>query len=468
VQYRPNLQSPFASHLADAIADSARRLLIPAVERDLRRHLFEQADAHATHVFARNLKGLLNQPPLPGHTVLGLDPGYRTGCKLAVVDPTGKVLNTGTIYPHAPHGKWENSKAALLDIIERYSVDLLAIGNGTASRETEELAAAVVREAKKSARDVHYVIVSEAGASVYSASPLAREELPHLDVTLRGAVSIARRLQDPLAELVKIDPRSIGVGLYQHDIDQAELAEALAFTVKSVVNSVGVDANTASPALLAHVAGIGAHLAERIVTHRDAHGPFAAREALQQVHGLGPKAYLQAAGFLRIRDGIEPLDDTAIHPESYSIARRVLREAGLTKNSSFIDRKEGLAALLTRRSLPDLAAHLSVGVPTLKDICDQLVQPGRDPRADLPAPLLRSDVLKIEDLRIGMELAGTVRNVVDFGAFVDIGLKHDALLHRSQIPSDAKLRPGMVVGVSIQSVENERSRVGLAWNTDLE
>ena len=301
-------------------------------------------------------------------------------------------------------------------------MDLIAIGNGTASRETEELAAAVVRDAKRSARDVHYVVVSEAGASVYSASPLARAELPHLDVSLRGAVSIARRLQDPLAELVKVDPRSIGVGLYQHDVHQADLAEALTFTVESVVNSVGIDANTASPALLAHVAGIGPQLAERIVNHRDDHGPFADREALKTVRQLGPKAFRQAAGFLRIRDGTEPLDETGIHPESYRVAKLVLREARLAADSSLVDRQSGLADLLARRSLPDLAAQLSVGVPTLTDIFDQLLQPNRDPRQDLPAPLLRSDVLKIEDLRIGMELKGTVRNAVDFGAFVDIGL----------------------------------------------
>jgi uncharacterized protein len=459
--FRPDRRSPLAPHLAAAIDDGAARLLLPAIERDVRRILTERAQAHAIAVFATNLRGLLTQPPLAGYTVLGIDPGYRTGCKLAVVDPTGRVLETDTIYPHPPQSRETEAQATLRELVARHDVTLVAIGNGTASRETEQQVAALIREPDAPA--LHYLVVSEAGASVYSASRLARAELPALDVSLRGAVSIARRVQDPLAELVKIDPQSVGVGMYQHDVDQTALAEALSDVVESVVNQVGVALNTASPALLTHVAGIGPTLAERIVAHREAHGPFPTRAALRDVRGVGPKTFEQAAGFLRIRDGAEPLDASAIHPESYAVAEAVLARAGLDAGSPLDRREEALDALRRRQPLEDLAAALKTGVPTLADIFEQLVRPGRDPRADLPAPILRSDVLSMDDLRRGMRLRGTVRNVVDFGAFVDVGVKHDGLLHRSQIPRGTHLRVGDVIDVRILKVEPERGRIGLGW-----
>jgi protein Tex len=458
---RPDRRSPLAEQLALAIADAAERLLLPAIERDVRRHLREGAEAHAIGVFAANLRGLLNQPPLAGQTVLGLDPGFRTGCKLAVVDPTGKLLATATIYPHAPQARWEEALATLATLVARHGVTLLAIGNGTASRETEQLAAEAIK--RHPTASLRYLLVSEAGASVYSASPLARAELPDLDVSLRGAVSIARRVQDPLAELVKIDPRSIGVGLYQHDVEGPRLTEALGGVVESVVNQVGVDVNTASPALLTHVAGIGPKLAERIVAHRDANGPFPNRARLRKVQGLGPKSFEQAAGFLRVRDGDTPLDASAIHPESYAVATAVLARAGLDLATPPAGRKGALDRLLAERPLPALAAELGAGVPTLTDIIEQLVRPGRDPRADLPPPLLRRDVLSMDDLTPGMRLTGTVRNVVDFGAFIDIGVKQDGLLHRSQTPRGAVLRLGDVIEVAILRIEADRGRIALAW-----
>jgi len=457
--FRPDPRSPLAEHLQQAIEDGAKRLLLPAIERDVRRILTEHAEAHAIALFADNLRALLSQPPLSDQTVLGVDPGYRTGCKLAVVDPTGKVLATGTMYPHPPQNRQDEARRILETLIEQYGVTLIAIGNGTASRETEQLVAAITRERE----GVHYLIVSEAGASVYSASPLARAELPDLDVSLRGAVSIARRVQDPLAELVKIDPKSIGVGLYQHDVDQKALAQALQAVVESVVNRVGVDVNTASPALLTYVAGVGPKLAERIVAHRDTNGPFRNRAALLKVPGLGAKAFQQAAGFLRIRDGDNPLDASAIHPESYPVANAILERAGLSLDVPPAERQAALDAVLARTSLEQLATELNTGLPTLQDVLEQLVRPGRDPRADFPAPILRSDVLSMEDLEPGMVLSGTVRNVVDFGAFVDIGVKQDGLLHRSQIPAGQHLRVGDVIQVTILKVEPERGRVSLGW-----
>jgi len=463
--FRPDPRSPLAEQLVLAADDAAERLLLPAIERDVRRVLTEQAGAHATSVFAANLRALLSQPPLAGHTVLGIDPGYRTGCKVAVVDPTGKVLDTVTIYPHEPQKEWEASLGALVLLVLRYGVTLITIGNGTASRETEGLVAELIRNTEHATRNtsLQYLIVNEAGASVYSASPLARAELPGLDVSMRGAVSIARRVQDPLAELVKIDPQSIGVGLYQHDVEQGQLAATLAGVVESVVNQVGVDVNTASPALLTHVAGIGPKLASRIVATRDAEGPFRNRTALKGVPGLGPKTFEQAAGFLRIHGGGQPLDASAIHPESYAVAEAVLARAGLTVQTPPAEREAALAALQARVPPETLAAELSTGVPTLADIFEQLARPGRDPRAGLPAPLLRSDVLTMEDLRPGMRLKGTVRNVVDFGAFVDVGVKQDGLLHRSQIPAGIQLRAGDVIEVEVRRVEVERGRIGLGW-----
>lgn len=457
--FRPDRRSPLAEQLAVVIEDAAERLLLPAIERDVRRTLTEQADAHAISVFAANLGALLSQPQLNGHVVLGLDPGFRTGCKIAVVDPTGKLLDTATIYPHPPQQHRESSRTTLRGLIDRYGVTLIAIGNGTASRETEQLVAELIR----GSHAARYLMTSEAGASVYSASPLARAELPDLDVSLRGAVSIARRVQDPLAELVKIEPQAIGVGLYQHDVDQTQLAKALAGVVESVVNRVGVDVNTASPALLSHVAGIGPKLAERIVAHRDSNGPFRNRTGLKKVTGLGPKAFEQSAGFLRIRDGDTPLDSSAIHPESYAIAKAVMQRAGVDFRMPARERQAALDQLRETQPLADLAGALGTGVPTLADMFEQLARPGRDPREDLPAPILRSDVLSMSDLQTGLRLKGTVRNVVDFGAFVDIGVKQDGLLHRSQWPSGLALSVGDVIDVEVQRVEAERGRIALAW-----
>jgi uncharacterized protein len=466
--FRPDRRSPLASQLEQAAVDAAERLLLPAIERDVRRILTEKAETHAIGVFAENLRALLSQPPLAGRVVLGIDPGFRTGCKVAVVDPTGKLLDTHTIYPHEPQKRWEEALQTLAGLAARHAVSLITIGNGTASRETEQLVAELIHRLQAAGLTQgkpveHYLIVNEAGASVYSASPLARLELPALDVSLRGAVSIARRAQDPLAELVKIEPKSIGVGMYQHDVDQKQLGAALGGVVESVVNQVGVDVNTASPALLTYVAGVGPKLAEKIVLHRQEQGPFTSRQALRKVAGLGPKAFEQAAGFLRVRQGENPLDASAIHPESYPVAQKALEAAGLSLETPPAERKPALDALLARRPLQALAADLGAGALTLSDILEQLVRPGRDPRQDLPAPVLRSDVLKMEDLAVGMRLKGTVRNVVDFGAFVDIGVKQDGLLHRSQIPPGTVLKVGDVIEVAIQKVEAERGRISLGW-----
>lgn len=457
--FHPELRSPFAGQLSQTIADAAGRLLLPAIERDVRRGLTDAAEAHAIQVFAANLRNLLGQPPLSGQTVLGIDPGFRTGCKVAVVDATGKLLETATIYPHEPQRQRKEALDTLKKLVKEHTVTLISIGNGTASRETEQLAAELIRDLLA----VKYIITNEAGASVYSASPLARAELPSLDVSLRGAVSIGRRVQDPLAELVKIEPKAIGVGLYQHDVDQAELARTLTGVVESVVNQVGVDANTASPALLTYVAGIGPKLAEKIVARRDEEGPFASRAALKKTPGLGPKAFEQAAGFLRIHSGKNPLDASAIHPESYAAAEALLQRAGLRTADAPEKRRTALETVFKGTRRESLAADLGIGLPTLADIVEQLIRPGRDPREDAPAPLLRSDVLKMEDLAIGMKLKGTVRNVVDFGAFVDIGVKQDGLLHRSQLPPGTSLHLGDVIDVEVLSVEAERGRISLKW-----
>lgn len=460
--YRGNPRSNLLEQLEIAVGDAAKRLLLPAIERDVRRLLSEQAEEHAIAVFAQNMRGLLQQSPLAGHTVLGLDPGYRTGTKLAVVDPTGRVIDSGTIYPHKPQQRWTEALSTLKQLIQKHNVTLIAIGNGTASRETETLTAELTR----SLESVNYLMVNEAGASVYSASPLARQELPEYDVTIRGAVSIARRTQDPLAELVKIDPRSIGVGLYQHDVNQKRLSSSLKGVVESVVNRVGVDLNTASGALLTYVAGIGPKLAKQIVRFRDENGEFASRSALKNVPGLGPKAFEQAAGFLRVRDGDNPLDASAIHPESYKVARAVLAKAGLAVDAIAVERSPALKTLKENQSVRDLAKELGVGVPTLTDIFEQLVRPGRDPREDLPAPVLRSDVLSMDDLQVGMRLTGTVRNVVDFGAFIDIGVKQDGLMHISKIPRDEHVGVGDVIEVEILNVDEARGRISLGWPHD--
>ena len=384
-------RSSLAEQLEAAKDDAAGRLLLPAIERDVRRTLTEQAEAHAIGVFAANLRALLNQRPLAGHTLLGIDPGYRTGSKLAVVDPTGKVLETGTIYPHKPQGKWDAALQTLETIVRQHGVSVVSVGNGTASRETEMLAA----ELAQRVQGLGYLITSEAGASVYSASPPAAAEFPQMDVSLRGAVSIARRVQDPLAEYVKIDPRSLGVGMYQHDVNQAALAGALDQVVESVVNQIGVDVNTASPALLTHVAGVGPKLAENIVAHRDQHGAFKRRSQLLDVSGLGPKAFEQAAGFLRIHEGANPLDETAIHPESYAIAKRILAMAGVTAGAALEVRRPAMEKLVQATSILNIAVELGAGEPTVADIIEQLRRPGRDPRQDAPAPLLRQTVEKV-------------------------------------------------------------------------
>lgn len=464
--YCPNKLSPLAGQLERAIDDAAERLLLSMIERDVRRELTEKAEAHAIGVFAANLRALLTQPPLAGFTVAGIDPGFRTGCKVAVVDHTGKLLDTVTIYPHPPQKEWEKALTNLAALVKKHHIRLFTIGNGTASRETEQLVAELIYRLSDQpdfSWEVKYLIVNEAGASVYSASQLARAELPGLDVSMRGAVSIARRVQDPLAELVKIDPKSIGVGLYQHDVNQKQLGESLEGVVESVVNTVGVEVNTASPALLTYVAGIGPKLADRIVEYRDTNGPFTKRDELRQVKGLGPKSFEQAGGFLRIRGGKNPLDASAIHPESYWVAQATLKEAGTSMEVSSERRLAALETLRARISMERLANELGTGEPTLADIFDQLVRPGRDPRQDAPVPILRSDVLKMEDLSVGMRLKGTVRNVVDFGAFIDIGVKQDGLLHRSQIPPNAGLKVGDVIDVEVQRVEIERGRIALGW-----
>lgn len=463
--YRSDRRSPLAQHLERAAADGAERLLLPAIERDVRRSLTEKAEAHAIGVFAENLRALLSQPPLVGQTIIGIDPGFRTGCKAAVIDPTGKLLDTATIYPHEPQKRFEEALEILVRLVRRYGANLIAIGNGTASRETEKLTAELIHRLRIGGVDepaaVKYLIVNEAGASVYSASPLARAEMPDLDVSLRGAVSIARRAQDPLAELVKIDPKAIGVGLYQHDVNQKRLESTLDGVVESVVNSVGVDLNTASPALLTHVAGIGPKLAESIVQHRTFGGPYESREALKRVPGLGPKAFQQSAGFLRIRDGGNPLDASAIHPESYAAAEAVMRLAGIEANTPADERQAALDALIRQNPVGRLAEELGTGEPTLLDILEQLARPGRDPRRDAPPPLLRSDVLSVEDLKVGMRLKGTVRNVVDFGAFVDVGVKQDGLLHRSEIRPGTVIKVGEILEVEVRQVEADRGRISL-------
>jgi uncharacterized protein len=463
-EFRPDRRSVWAEQLEMAIDDAAKRLLLPAIERDVRQHLTEQAEEHAIKVFAKNLSGLLGQAPLSGHVIIGIDPGYRTGCKIAVIDATGKVLETATIYPHQPQNRRADSLTVMAGLIARHQATLIAVGNGTASRETEQLAAELIRAvAAEGSRKLNYVMVSEAGASVYSASPLARAELPDLDVSLRGAVSIGRRVQDPLAELVKIDPKSIGVGLYQHDVNQSRLGEALTGVVETAVNRVGVEVNTASPALLTYIAGVGPKLADRIVQYRNEHGALSNRRQLLEVAGLGPKAFQQAAGFLRISNGSDPLDSSAIHPESYEVAEGVLERAGLTKDSQQSSWQPALGLLRNQCRIEDLATELGTGVPTLTDILEQLARPGRDPRSDVPPPVLRQDVLSMEDLAPGMSMQGTVRNVVDFGAFVDIGVKQDGLLHRSQIPSGTLLSAGSVIEVKVINVEAERGRISLGW-----
>ena len=461
-QFPVSSGSALAGDLQSALEDSAGRLLLPAIFRDARHQLTEKAEERALGIFEKNLRALLLQPPLAGYTVMGLDPGFRTGCKVAVIDPTGKPLDIATIYPVPPRNQVDEARKILQKLIQDHGVNLIVIGNGTASRETETFVAGLTREME----GISYLITSEAGASVYSASKLAGRELPEMDVSLRGAVSIARRVQDPLAELVKIDPQSLGVGMYQHDVNQNTLKEKLVGVVESVVNQVGVEINTASPALLSFVSGIGPGLADRIVSFRDQNGSFSERSDILDVPGMGEKTFQQAAGFLRIRDGKDPLDTTAIHPESYSAARDVIQRAGISLDEEPAKKEKALVQFSRKKSAEDLASKLKVGVPTLVDIFNQLIRPGRDPREDLPKPITRKDVISMDDLVQGMELQGSVANVVEFGAFVDLGVKNDGLLHRSKIPKGVDLKLGDIIRVTILSVEKERGRISLGWAGD--
>lgn len=454
--------SDTADILRGVIADSYKRLIAPSLEREIRNDLTEQAEEAAIGVFRENLRQLLLQPPISGKVVLALDPAYRTGCKIAVIDATGKPLETTVVYPTPPQNKTAEAEKKLLGLIEKYGVDLISIGNGTASRESELFVAEML---KKTKRRVQYIIANEAGASVYSASKLGAEEFPDYDVSLRSAVSIGRRIQDPLAELVKIDPKSIGVGQYQHDMNQKRLSEALGGVVEDCVNSVGVDLNTASPALLSYVAGIHAAVAKNILKYREEHGKFTARRELLKVAKLGPKAYEQCAGFLRLPESEMPLDRTGVHPESYAAAEGLLALCGYGLADVAARKVSGLAKKI--KSPEKTAAELGIGVPTLEDIMRELEKPGRDPREDAPAPVLRSDVLSMEDLQEGMVLTGTVRNVIDFGVFVDIGVHQDGLVHISQIcdrfikhPLEA-VKLGDVVQVKVLSVDLQKKRIAL-------
>lgn len=454
--------SDTADILREVIADSYKRLIAPSLEREIHNDLTEKAEEAAIGVFRENLRQLLLQPPISGKVVLALDPAYRTGCKIAVIDTTGKPLETTVVYPTPPQNKTAEAEKKLLALIEKYGVDLISIGNGTASRESELFVAEML---KKTSRRVQYIIANEAGASVYSASKLGAEEFPDYDVSLRSAVSIGRRIQDPLAELVKIDPKSIGVGQYQHDMNQKRLGEALSGVVEDCVNSVGVDLNTASPALLSYVAGIHATVAKNILKYREEHGKFTARRELLKVAKLGPKAYEQCAGFLRLPESEMPLDRTGVHPESYAAAEGLLALCGYGLADVAAKRVGGLAKKI--KSPEKTAAELGIGVPTLEDIMRELEKPGRDPREDAPAPVLRSDVLSMEDLQEGMVLTGTVRNVIDFGVFVDIGVHQDGLVHISQIcdrfikhPLEA-VRLGDVVQVKVLSVDLQKKRIAL-------
>ncbi|BAH41483.1 conserved hypothetical protein [Brevibacillus brevis NBRC 100599] len=447
--------------LTVTVEDAYKRLIAPSIEREVRAELTEAAEERAIHIFAENLRNLLLQPPVKGKVVLGVDPAFRTGCKLAVVDETGKLLEVAVVYPTPPANKVAEATVKVKQMIETYGVTVVAIGNGTASRETEQFIATLLKELK---REVMYIIVNEAGASVYSASALAKEEFPDLDVAERSAASIARRLQDPLAELVKIDPKSVGVGQYQHDVSQSRLADSLQFVVESAVNHVGVDVNTASPSLLQYVSGISRQVAGNIVKKREEIGMFTERSQLKAVPRLGAKTYEQCIGFLRVMDGANPLDKTPIHPESYEATHQLLSMLGISAQEIGSENcKERVQSL----DVKETAAKLGIGEPTLQDIVDSLLRPGRDPRDELPKPLLRSDVLQLSDLSVGMKLQGTVRNVVDFGAFVDIGLKNDGLVHISRLKKGFVKHPlevvtvGDIVDVWVVEIDEKRQRVGM-------
>ena len=463
-------KTQFTEMLKNTILDSWKRLIEPSIEREIRSDLTEKAEEQAIKVFGQNAKQLLLGAPLLGLTVIGFDPAYRTGCKIAVIDETGKLLDTTTIYPTEPQNDVEGAKKVLINLIAKYNVDMFAIGNGTASRESEMFVADVIKEVKeKYGKEVHYAIVSEAGASVYSASKLATEEYPDINVSLRGAISIARRLQDPLAELVKIEPKAIGVGQYQHDVDQKKLGESLTGVVEDAVNKVGVDVNTATPSLLSYVSGINKTIANNIVKYRDENGKLKERKELLKVPKLGKVAFEQCAGFIRVFNGKNPLEITSVHPESYEVAENLLKSIGYKKEDLL--NKESLKEIkekLARVNIENTSKELQVGSMTLKDIIDELSKPGRDPREEMPKPVLRSDVLKFEDLREGQILTGTVRNVIDFGAFVDVGVKHDGLVHISEMSDKFVKNPseivsvGDVVKVKVIAIDMERQKVKLS------
>ncbi len=459
-------ETQFTNMLKETILDSFKRLIEPSIEREIRSDLTEKAEEKAIKVFGQNAKQLLLGAPIKGKTVMGFDPAYRTGCKIAVIDETGKVLDYTTVYPTEPQNDIEGAKKELLKLIEKDKIDMIAIGNGTASRESEMFVADMIKEAK---RDIHYAIVSEAGASVYSASKLATEEYPDINVSIRGAISIARRLQDPLAELVKIDPKAIGVGQYQHDVNQKRLAESLTGVVEDSVNKVGVDVNTATPSLLSYVSGINSTIAKNIVKYRDENGKLKNRKELLKVPKLGKVAFEQCAGFLRILDGDNPLEITAVHPESYEATEKLLQKIGFKKQDiKDKDKLDEIKQKLKTIDIAQTAKELEIGEMTLTDIISELSKPGRDPREDMPKPILRSDVLKIEDLKEGMIVTGTVRNVIDFGAFVDIGVKHDGLVHISEMSDKYIKNPsevvsvGDIIKVKVIKIDLERQKVGLS------
>ena len=468
-----NPSNQYGELLKNCIKDSFSRLIEPSIDREIRADLTDRAGDQAIKVFGKNVKQLLLASPIKGKTVIGFDPAYRTGCKIAVIDETGKLLDTTTVYPTEPQNDIDGAKKKLTEFILKYNVDMFAIGNGTASRESEQFVSELIKEIKeKYNRDLVYVIVSEAGASVYSASKLATEEYPDINVSLRGAISIARRLQDPLAELVKIEPKAIGVGQYQHDVNQKQLEENLTGVVEDAVNKVGVDINTATPSLLSYVAGINKTIAKNIVKYREENGKIKQRKELLKVAKLGNVAYEQCAGFIRIPDGINPLENTGVHPESYEVAEKLLKLLGydtkaLRNKEKLNEIKSKLSEINNSKKIEKLSKELEVGELTLKDIIEELMKPGRDPREEMPKPILRADVLKFEDLREGMILTGTVRNVTDFGAFVDIGVKHDGLVHIYQMsegyinnPSDV-VSVGDIVKVQVLEIDKDRQKVKL-------
>ena len=457
--------SPYRQLLEDTCKDAYNRLIAPSIEREIRNELTEKAEEQAIKVFASNLRSLLLQPPIKGKAVMGYDPAYRTGCKIAVVDETGKLLDITTVYPTPPQNQLDKAKAELKALIKKHNVSVISLGNGTASRESEKVCAEIIREVDQ---ELHYIVVNEAGASVYSASVLAAQEYPDINVSIRGAISIARRLQDPLAELVKIDPKSIGVGQYQHDVSQKKLSEALKGVVEDCVNSVGVDLNTASASLLSYISGVNSGIAKNIVAYREENGAFKTRKELKKVKKLGDKAFEQCAGFLRLRESDNILDQTGVHPESYSAAEKLIEKAGLKLKKATQKELQSAAVELAKGDIAGIAGELEVGVPTLKDIIGELQKPGRDPRDEMPKPIFMTDVMELKDLKQGMLLTGTVRNVIDFGAFVDIGVHQDGLVHISELADKFVKNPmevvkvGDIVKVKVLDVDLDRNRISLS------